>query len=60
MSTEQIIGFVSIFITVLAAALWHERRITKIETLLNNHLSHHESFEAAFAKILTEALVKKG
>lgn len=56
---EQIIGFIGIFLTVLGAALWHERRITKIETLLNNHLSHHESFELAFARILTEVLVKK-
>lgn len=49
----------SILVTILAAALWHERRITKIETLLNNHLSHHESFEKAFTKILDAALGKK-
>jgi hypothetical protein len=49
----------SILFTVLAAALWHERRITKIETLLNNHLSHHETFEKAFTKILDAALGKK-
>lgn len=59
MSADQIGGFIAIFFTVLGAALWHERRITKIETLLNNHLSHHESFEAAFAKILTEVIVRK-
>jgi len=50
----------SILFTVLVAALWHERRITKIETLLNNHLSHHETFEQAFTKILDAALGKKG
>jgi len=60
MSSEQVIGFVSLFFTVLGAALWHERRITKIETLLNNHLAHHESYEAVFAKILAEVLGKKG
>ncbi len=49
----------SILISILCAALWNERRITKIETLLNNHLSHHESFEAAFARILSAVVVEK-
>jgi hypothetical protein len=49
----------SILLSILAAALWNERRITKIETLLTNHLSHHESFESAFTKILDAALGKK-
>ena len=49
----------SILVSILCAALWNERRTTKIETLLNNHLSHHETFEKAFTKILDAALGKK-
>jgi hypothetical protein len=49
----------SILLSILAAALWNERRVTKIEVLLTNHLSHHESFEVAFAKILGAAIGKK-
>ena len=38
--------------SIFAAGLWVERRITKIETLLMNHLAHHEAFEVLLTKIL--------
>lgn len=38
--------------TVLVAAIRNERRMTRIETMLNNHLKHHEDFITPILKQL--------
>jgi len=48
---NQILGFLGIFLTILGAALWHERRITKIEVLLTNHLAHSDAFEKLLMRV---------
>lgn len=49
---EQYYAAFGLFCTIIGAALWHERRITKIEVLLTNHLAHHEGFEGKLTTLL--------
>jgi len=37
--------------TIGAGMLVNERRLTKIETLLTQHLEHHEKWEKIFARL---------
>lgn len=55
---EQYYGAIALFFTIVGAALLQERRITKIEVLLTNHLAHHEGFEGKLVTLLA-SLVQK-
>ena len=55
----QYIQLVTILLSVFGAALWHERRITRIETLLNNHLAHSEIQEKAMTDIINKLLLRE-
>jgi len=52
-------GFGTLLLAIIGAALRNERRLTRIETTLSNHLAHHEGFEEKLAKVLETLIDKK-
>jgi hypothetical protein len=42
---ESFSTLATVFLSLLGGAVYLENRLTKIETLLKNHLAHHDSFE---------------
>lgn len=46
-----------LLLAILGTAIRYDRRLTRIEESLKNHLAHHEGFEDKLTKVL-ETLVK--
>jgi len=48
-----------VLLAILGAAIRVERRFTRIEESLKNHLAHHEGFEDKLSKLLAAIVVKE-
>ncbi len=56
LSADTFLNVASFLITVLSASIYLERRLTRLETMMQNHLAHHEAFEKILKPLIDKAL----
>ena len=44
--------WITVLLAVLGGAFYIERRLSRVETLMTNHLAHHDEFRKIVMKIL--------